>query len=187
VRISARTVSIIALPAIVLIGAIGWGSYSLYRIEKQRRLIRNARTSLEKHASEDAWFWASQALRNRQDGVEEARLMVDIVQSARSPDAIFWRARVVSLEPKLLQNYLAWADTSLVLGDLVAARIALDAAPKEAQLNASWHSKILVWVGQPRSETVRRLMFFIRITDRPTPRFRMRRVGAIASSLPVRP
>src|ERR1700736_3423053 len=61
VRISARTLSIITLLAIVLIGAIGWGSYSLYRTEKQRRIIRNARTSLEKHATEEAWFWASQA------------------------------------------------------------------------------------------------------------------------------
>jgi Flp pilus assembly protein TadD len=140
VRISARTLSIITLLAIVLIGAIGWGSYSLYRTEKQRRIIRNARTSLEKHATEEAWFWASQALQNKQDGVEETRLMADIAQTAGSPEAIFWCARVASLEPKLLQNYLAWAKTALGFGNPVAARYALDAAPKEAQQNASWHS-----------------------------------------------
>jgi tetratricopeptide (TPR) repeat protein len=140
VRISARAVSIVALPAIVLIGAISWGSYSLYRIEKQRRLITNARSALEKHATQEAWFWASQALQNKRDGVEETRLLADIAQSARSPDAIFWRAQVVRLEPKPLRNYLAWADTAIIFGDLVAARIALDATPKEAQQNAGWHS-----------------------------------------------
>ncbi len=139
-RISAKAFSIITLLATCLFGAIGWGSYSLYRIEKQKRLLSNARIALEKHGTEQAWFWASQALQNKQDGIEETRLMADIAQSAGSPYAISWRAQVVRLEPKLLENYLAWADTALVFGDLVAARIALDAAPKEAQQNASWHS-----------------------------------------------
>ena len=139
-RISTRTVSIITLSAIVLIGVIGWGSYLLYRIEKQRRLINNARTALGKSANEEAWFWASQALRNKQDGVEETRLMGDIAESAGSPAAIFWKARLASLEPTVLQNYFAWAQTALASGDSLAARIALDAAPKEAKQNASWHS-----------------------------------------------
>ncbi|MEY2605986.1 MAG: hypothetical protein QOH31_3802 [Verrucomicrobiota bacterium] len=139
-RISTRAVSILTLSAILLIGAIGWGSYSLYRIEKQKRLIRNARTALEKSANEDAWFWASQALRNKQNGVEETRLMADIAESAGSPAAIFWKARLASLEPNVLQNYFAWAQTALAFGDSLGARIALDAAPKEAQQNASWHS-----------------------------------------------
>ena len=112
----------------------------MYRVEKQRRLVNNARTALRESAGEQALFWASQALKNKKDGVEECRLMAEVAESARSPEAIFWCARVASLEPKLLQNYLAWAKTALGFGNPVAARYALDAAPKDAQQNASWHS-----------------------------------------------
>jgi Flp pilus assembly protein TadD len=140
VRISARVVLLLLFLAIPLIGVIGWGGYSIYRVEKQRRLVNNARTALRESASEQALFWASQALKNEMDGAEECRLMAEVAESARSPEAIFWRARVASLQPKLLQNYLAWAKTALGFGNPVAARYALDAAPKEAQQNASWHS-----------------------------------------------
>jgi Flp pilus assembly protein TadD len=140
VRISARVVLLLLFFGIPLIGVIGWGGYSLYRVEKQRRLVTNARTALRESANEEALFWASQALKNKKDGAEECRLMAEVAESARSPEAIFWRARAASLEPKLLQNYLAWAKTALGFGNPVAARYALDAAPKEAQQNASWHS-----------------------------------------------
>jgi len=57
---------------------MGWGGYSLYRVEKQRRLVNNARTALRESAGEQALFWASQALKNKKDGVEECRLMAEV-------------------------------------------------------------------------------------------------------------
>jgi Flp pilus assembly protein TadD len=131
---------VLALVGALLLGVVGWGGYSLYRVEKQLRLLNNARTALRESGNEEALFWASQALKNKKDGVEECRLMAEAAESVRSPEAIFWRARVANLEPQVLQNYLAWAETALGFGDPVATRYALDAAPKDAPQNASWHS-----------------------------------------------
>jgi Flp pilus assembly protein TadD len=66
--------------------------------------------------------------------------MADSLAAAKLPDTVFWRARVVRLEPGKVENYLTWAQAAFDIGRNDWAAEALTKAPKEAENRADWQN-----------------------------------------------
>jgi tetratricopeptide (TPR) repeat protein len=111
---------------LAVVFAVGFGSYRGYKIWKQKHLIGQAREFIAKGDGANAMLCLRGALRSNSRNVEACRLMADFAQLARSPQAVYWRSRLVELEPHSLSNRVALASIALANGDASLAQSALD-------------------------------------------------------------
>ena len=132
----------LALIAAALIAASGVAllGYKYYQVEHQKKVLANARTALAKGPSAAAAFWVAEALKANPKGAEENRLMADLADAAKSPSVLQWRIRVVQLDPTNLNNYLAWANSELELGEPEMALEVLGKAPAGSKEDPGWQS-----------------------------------------------
>jgi predicted Zn-dependent protease len=128
------------LLVVPVLGVLSFAGYNLYQVQKQKKICHNARDALASSAYEQAAFWAAEALRNQPNGIEENKLMADLAEALKSPTVLQWRSRVCSLDPKTVENYLAWAKSAMEMSEMRMAREALRRAPPEASQNSGWHS-----------------------------------------------
>jgi tetratricopeptide (TPR) repeat protein len=119
--------------------AVGFGSYRGYKIWKQKHLIRQAREFISKGDSPNALLCLRQALQSNSSNVEACRLMATYAELARSPQAVFWRGRLVELEPNSLSNRVALATVALAVGDANLAQSALDGVDGPGRKTALYH------------------------------------------------
>jgi tetratricopeptide (TPR) repeat protein len=125
---------------LLLAAGLGWGGYHFYRIEKRKKLVTNARAALSKSIDQEALYWVAQAYQQNPNGIEENRLMADLADMVKSPGVLELRKRVASLEPGNIQNYLAWANSALEMGELALAQSVLNEAPSNRDKNSDWHN-----------------------------------------------
>src|SRR5579862_4560867 len=111
--------------AVSCLGGGGVGARASYRGWKQRHLVRQADYFLSKADTTNAILCLQQALQSNPSDVKACQLFAALAEKAGSRNAIFWRRRVVELEPKNMQYRIDWAKTALVMGDLVTAKEAL--------------------------------------------------------------
>ena len=136
-----------SLLVILVLGLLGGGGYvgvKGFKTWRQARLVRQAHGFLAKSDLRNAALCAHKAVQFNPSHVETCRLMAELAELAFSPNAIYWRARVVELEPRVLENRLAWANTSLKLGDQMSANKALLSIDEQGQKTAAYHKATAV-------------------------------------------
>ena len=89
----------IVLMCLAVLFTVGFAGYRGYKIWKQKHLIVQAREYIAKGDGPNALLCLRQALQSNPNNVEACRLMADFTELARSPQAVFWRNRLVVLEP----------------------------------------------------------------------------------------
>jgi len=127
------------LLALSICFVVCFGGYRGYRIWQQKHLIRQAREFLAKPDVPNALLCLRKAINSNPSNLEACRMMAEISELARSQQAVFWRNRLVSLEPHSLENRLALARTAVGAGDLALAQRALDSIDAEGKKTAGFH------------------------------------------------
>jgi len=79
------------------------------------------------------------ALRLNPSDVDLNRKMAIRLEAGRSRQAIFYRRRVVELQPDSVEDHLALANTAIRMGDAEAAKEALANVPEEGKNTTAWH------------------------------------------------
>jgi Flp pilus assembly protein TadD len=130
---------VLVAAGVLLAGLMCVGWY-FYRDQRRHMYLRNGREALARSAVIDALAFSEKAVRADPQGIEPCRLMADALATAKAPECVFWRARVATLEPAKIENYLAWAQAALDIGRSDWAVEALTKAPKGADTRADWQN-----------------------------------------------
>jgi predicted Zn-dependent protease len=124
-----------------LLLVLGVGYYfgkPFYRDWKQERFLKQAREYLAKEDYKNAALCARQVINLNGSNVEAARIMARITETFRSPLALSWWQRVLSLQPAT-SNRLEVARCALLTGNFSGANQALSAVPPKEQDSATFH------------------------------------------------
>ena len=116
----------ILILCLCMVSVTGFAGYRGYSIWKEKRFVKMARAFIVKGDGANAVLCLRQALVSNPDNLDACRLMADLAELARSPQAVLWRSRVVELEPNSLTVRLALARTAMAAGDGDLATKALD-------------------------------------------------------------
>src|SRR5215831_8470721 len=111
--------------ALVFLAVVGTAARFGFRHWKQRHLIRLADKFLAKSDTTNAVLCLQQALRCDSSNVRACQMFAEMAERAGSRNAIYWRHRVVELEPGVMQPRIDLAKTALVMGDFATAQEAL--------------------------------------------------------------
>lgn len=141
------------LVVMVTVGLLGWGGYRGLVNWQQGQLVRQARAFLQKGDYRSAALSARQALQINVANLEACRIIAEMAELAGSTDAIYWRRRIVELEPSVSANRLEWARTALRFGEAETADRALlsiDAAGRETAAYHAVTAGLALTLKQPR-------------------------------------
>jgi Flp pilus assembly protein TadD len=135
-------------------GAVLVGPYA-YRHWRQQHLIHLAADALKKGDRANAALSLRRAVQCNPFDVRAIRMYAALAEQSASPNAIWWRRRVVELEPKVLQNRIDLAKAALVLGDQNAAQDALRSVDEPGRRTAEYHKAAgaLAWARNDYSES----------------------------------
>ena len=133
--------------AISCLAGGGVGARASYRIWKRRHLVQQADYFLSKADTTNAILCLQQALQSNPSDVKVCQLFANMAEKAGSRNAVYWRRKVVELEPKIMQYRIEWAKTALVMGDFVTAKEALLSVDENARKNADYYKTLgaLAW------------------------------------------
>ena len=130
---------LLALLVLLALGAGLWLAYPSYKQWKQRRFLIQARTALAQSDYRNAVFNARKIMELNPASVEASRLMAQITEQLKMPQAVSWRARVVEQEPDVATNHLELARTALLFGNITAADHALRGIKPADGTTADYH------------------------------------------------
>lgn len=100
----------------VLLGAGLWFfGRPMYHRWKERRFLAQGQAYLQKSELANAWICGVQAISLNSKNPATCRLLAEVAERRKSPQAIQMRRQVAELEPNVLENRLAWAHTALNL------------------------------------------------------------------------
>ncbi|MEN9573059.1 MAG: hypothetical protein RL514_914 [Verrucomicrobiota bacterium] len=132
----------LALIALVVIGSLAgtlYGSYRGYIQWRQARLLQQTRDHLAKADLKQAVLTIRQAVQNAPNDSATCRLMAEVAERAGSPVAVFYRQRLVELQPEVVTNRVMLAKTALAFTDFRTADKALKEVPEPARQNFDFH------------------------------------------------
>src|SRR5678815_540773 len=86
---------------IIALGLAWWLGRPAYRAYQERDFAAQATEALAKDQTHDAVLAAQQALAINSNNLAACRVMADLADLSRSPNAMVWRRRIVELEPTL--------------------------------------------------------------------------------------
>ena len=129
---------IAALLLILLGSAWPWGR-DAFHSWRQRRLLAQATDYLQHDQFNEALFTARLAASLDPPSADACRLVAQLLESIRSPDAIAWREKVVALQPQLLNNRFDLARTALSLQHFQVAEKSLAAIPISSRETVEFH------------------------------------------------
>jgi predicted Zn-dependent protease len=138
----ARRLVKLALLALVIIGGLVgtlYASYHGYIQWRQARLLRQTRDHLARADLKQAVLTIRQAIQNAPNDVPTCRLMAEVAERASSPVAVFYRQRLVELQPEVSTNRVQLAKTALAFSDYRVADQALKDVPESARQNFDYH------------------------------------------------
>ena len=113
------------MAVLLAVGAALWLAHPVYKQWKQRRFLNLAQTAQAQGDYRNATFNIRKTLELNPANLEASRLMAQIAEQLKMPQAISWRARVVEQEPDVATNRLELARTALLFGNIAAADRAL--------------------------------------------------------------
>lgn len=125
---------------LILLGGLGYVGNVLYRRWEPERLAKQARRYFEEGKSQDAALTARRALQINPFNESASRLMAEITEKLKVPDAVDWRQRVAELNKNSSADALAWAGAALRAGRTAAAQQALAAVPEAERNSAPYHA-----------------------------------------------
>jgi Flp pilus assembly protein TadD len=134
-----RKLFIILLGCTILLLA-GYAGLRSYKEWKANHMLALARQFLAKSNGRNAYLSLREALASNPQDVEATRLTADVLEAARSPDALVWRGRVVELNPKSVDDRLALVETAMLYHEYSVATHALEGVPEEGKTSARYHS-----------------------------------------------
>ena len=114
----------------VLLG--GYVGLRAYRSWKQTHLLSLAQQFAGKADFRNAVLSLGEVLRANPRNIEACRLMAAMAETNNSPETVFWRSRVLELDPNSTEDRLALVRAALVRGDLLTATNALGGVPDAA-------------------------------------------------------
>ena len=131
------------LPAVVVVALIacGFTSVKLYRHFEPKRLTHRAKEMIQAGDFHGAALTLTRAIQINANSYVATRVMADLMEKMRMPQAIEWRRRTAELNPTELTDVLSWADLALREGQTAVATEALKTVPVEKRGNAGWHSR----------------------------------------------
>ena len=122
----------------VLLG--GYAGFRGYKVWKQRHMVTMARDFLAKSDLRNAVLCLNQVLGTNPQNVEASRMMANLCEATRSPNALIWRERVLAGNPRSLDDRLALVRTALGLQDLNTATNTLQGVDAEGRKTAEYHN-----------------------------------------------
>src|SRR5215510_10820856 len=100
-----KRILIACLTILVVLAGLGvWLGRPAYHHWKENRFLAQARAFAAKSQDANAWLSCLQALNLNRSNVETYRLLADLADRQRSPEAVYLRRKVVELEPGALSN-----------------------------------------------------------------------------------
>lgn len=130
----------IAVLVLCILGVTGFAGYRGYKIWKQKHLMKLARDYLVKSDARNALLSVQQALRSNPRNLEAVRMMADFAEMADAPTAVFWRGRVVELDPMSFTNRMELARTAVAAGDAPTAQKAVASVDPASQKTPLYHN-----------------------------------------------
>jgi predicted Zn-dependent protease len=130
---------IIGSSLLVILAAGGFSGVKQYKSWRQASLVKQARQCLASADYRNASLCARQVVESNPSNVEAARVLADLAELGRTTNAIFWRERVVELEPHNPDNRLMLARTALMLSSLAVAHQALEQVDAATRQTADYH------------------------------------------------
>jgi len=124
---------------ILIAGAALWIGRTPYRHWKQKHFLAEAREFLAKSDYRNAVLSARKTLEVNPANVEASRIMAKITEQFKFSEAIYWRHRIVDLEPNVVQNQLDLARAALLLGNQREADEALRGVKASDRNRADFH------------------------------------------------
>ena len=128
----------LALLALFVAGGLAgslYGAYRGYTQWRQARLLRQTREHLAKGDLRQAVLTSRQAIQNAPNDVPTCRLMAEVAERANSPVSVYYRQRLVELQPEATTNRVTLAKTALAFADYRAADLALKGVPETERRN----------------------------------------------------
>ncbi|MBI5388625.1 MAG: hypothetical protein HZA90_28520 [Verrucomicrobia bacterium] len=134
----------------IIVGALGggivvlmllgfWLGQPAYRHHKEKRFLAQAQEFLRTGDYKEAALSARLALNLNPTNVEACRIVVQLLEVARSPEVVLWLQRIVALEPGVFQNRLHLVKAAFAHGDVARARQALEGAAESDRPTAAYH------------------------------------------------
>ena len=108
---------IIAISCCIVLLLLGFAGYRGYQVWKQNRLMAVAKICAEQGDLRNEMLSLQQVLRVNPRNLEACRMMAALTEKARSPEALLWRERIVTLNPKSVDDRLALVQTALAFKD----------------------------------------------------------------------
>jgi predicted Zn-dependent protease len=127
------------LAACLLIAALAFGGYLGYGAWHKNHLSKQAQNFFARGDYPSAVLVARRLLQRDPNHLAACRLMADTAELAGRREALTWRERVVSLEPKVSGNKVTLAATAMRFGQLDLARKVLDGVKAEAGGSVKYH------------------------------------------------
>jgi len=134
-----RKLFIILLCCVAVLLA-GYAGYRGYRVWKNKHLMTLSHEFLAKSDTRNAVLSVQEVLRSDPNNLDATRMMAQLAEASRLPNALLWRSRVVELAPHSLQDRLALAQTALTMRDYATATNALEGVDTADKETAAFHN-----------------------------------------------
>jgi len=132
-------VLILCLAALSVAGVVGYRGYHWW---KERHLMRQARMYLRRGDGSNAYLSLRQAVIADPNNLEACKLLAQILEMGRSPEALNYALRVVDLEPNNITNRLYLARVAMGLNNAKEAAKALDGLDAAGKQTAIYHKML---------------------------------------------
>jgi cytochrome c-type biogenesis protein CcmH/NrfG len=119
---------------------VGYSGYRSYQVWKQSHLLTMARSFAARSDAANEALCLQQALHLNPQNVDACRIMADLADTTHSDGALFWRERVLKLNPKSLPDRLALTQTALSVSDYLTASNALAGVDADGQKTALYQN-----------------------------------------------
>ncbi len=131
--------TVIAIAVLAFAGAAAWGAFRYYPRWNQERLIKRARAFIEWKDYNAAGLTVQRVLQLNNRNIAAARLMAEMADTAKAPQGLVWRRRLVELEPERLENHLDFAERLLAVNKPEIARTTLAAVAERGASSGRYH------------------------------------------------
>ena len=114
---------------VVVLGILALGAYGgrkVYRQWKVHNAVAQAKEAFEKQEYSEGLLWLRKALNANASNIDAIQMMADFTEMAQVPTVVFWRQRLVDLQPYSMTNQLLLARSALVHKEYDTAKMALD-------------------------------------------------------------
>ena len=140
----------VAVALLAVLGLAGWQGYQHYLVWHEQRLVSQARKFSRQADIRSSLLNLRQALALNPTNLAATRLMAELSDQARAPEAVAWRVRLDQLQPHRLENQLALASVALRMGELGAAQQALEQVDSAGRQTLAYNQTMATWAFQAK-------------------------------------